>query len=149
MAGKLRNRNHPARRILYGSNVNDEMADIYLQVTPVHPGERAALMEHYKKYEFQSLIVGLTKSLDVYPDDPWILEGIAGCNVGLGKPKEAIAVLERRLKTGPTAVFPVVSLGMAVLASLARDALSQLLKCDPENWQLRSMCDELRSETSR
>jgi len=113
----LRNRNHPARRVVYGSNVSDEMADIYLKVTPAHPDQRAVLMEHYKKYELQSQIIGLTKSLDVYPDDPWILEGIAACDVGLESPGEAIEVLQRRLKTGPIAVFPVVSLGMALFAN--------------------------------
>ena len=112
----VRNRNHPARRVVYGSNVNDEMADVYLQVTAVHPDQRAVLMEHYKKYELQSQIVGLTKSLDIYPDDPWILEGIAACDVGLGKPNDAVAMLQRRLKTSPVAVFPVASLGMALCA---------------------------------
>jgi tetratricopeptide (TPR) repeat protein len=113
----LRNRSHPARRVVYGSNVSDEMADIYLQVTPVHPDQRAVLMEHYKEHELKSQIIGLGKSLDVYPDDPWILEGIAACDVGLERPGEAIAVLQRRLKTGSVAVFPVVSLGMAFFAN--------------------------------
>jgi tetratricopeptide (TPR) repeat protein len=102
---------------MYGSNVSDEMADIYLQVTAVHPDQRAVLMEHYKKYELQTQIVGLTKSLDIYPDDPWILEGIAACDVGLGKASDAVAILQRRLGTGPAAVFPVASLGMALFVS--------------------------------
>jgi Flp pilus assembly protein TadD len=113
----LRNRNHPARRVVYGSNVSDEMADIYLQVTPVHPDQRAVLMEHYKSYELRSQIIGLTKSLDIYPDDPWILEGIAACDVGLGKAREAVEILQRRLKTSPVAVFPIATLGMALFTN--------------------------------
>jgi hypothetical protein len=31
----IRNRNHPPRRVVYGSNVADEMADVYFQVTAV------------------------------------------------------------------------------------------------------------------
>ncbi len=112
-----RNRNRPARRVVYGSNVTDEMADVYLQVTPVHADQRAVLMEDFKKYELKSQLVGLRNSLAVYQDDPWVLEGIAACDVGLGKPKDAVAVLQRRLRTGPTAVFPIASLGLALSAS--------------------------------
>ena len=112
-----RNRNRPARRVVYGSNVTDEMADLYLQVTPVHADQRAVLMEDFKKYELKSQLVGLRNSLAIYQDDPWVLEGIAACDVGLGKPKDAVAVLQRRLRTGPAAVFPIASLGLALSAS--------------------------------
>ena len=68
-----RNRNRPARRVVYGSNVTDEMADLYLQVTPVHADQRAVLMEDFKKYELKSQLVGLGNSLAIYQDDPWVL----------------------------------------------------------------------------
>ena len=71
----LRNRNHPPRRVVYGSNASDEMADVYLQVTAVHADQRAVLMEHYKRYDLRSQIVGFRKSLELYPDDPWAQEG--------------------------------------------------------------------------
>jgi tetratricopeptide (TPR) repeat protein len=112
----LRNRSHPPRRVVYGSNVTDEMADVYLQVTPVHPGQRAALMEDYRRYDLAAQAAGYRKSLDLYPNDPWRQEGLAACYVGLGEPDKAAEILETRLITGPAAVFPVVSLGMAQLA---------------------------------
>ena len=34
----IRNRHHPPKRVVYGSNVVDEMADVYLQVTTVERG---------------------------------------------------------------------------------------------------------------
>jgi tetratricopeptide (TPR) repeat protein len=112
----VRNRNHPARRVVYGSNATDEMADVYLQVATVHADQRAVLMEHYKRYDLRSQVVGYQRSLELDPGNPWSQEGLASCYVGLGEPGKAVAILEQRLKTGPTAVFPVVSLGMALLA---------------------------------
>ncbi|HEX3726348.1 MAG TPA: tetratricopeptide repeat protein [Pirellulales bacterium] len=111
-----RNRSRPPRRVVYGSNVTDEMSDVYLQVTAVHADQRAVLMENYKRYELQSQLVGFRKSLELYPTDPWRQEAVAACCMGLGRPDDAITILEERLKTGPLAVFPVVSLGMALSA---------------------------------
>jgi tetratricopeptide (TPR) repeat protein len=65
----------------------------------------------------QSEIVGLGKSLELRPTDPWSREALAACYVALGKAGDAITILEERLKSGPIAVFPVVGLGMALLAS--------------------------------
>jgi tetratricopeptide (TPR) repeat protein len=113
----VRNRNHPARRVVYGSNVNDEMQDVYLQVTPVHEDQREVLMENYKRYELQSQVAGNTKSLEQYPDNTWSQEGLATAYVGLGEYQKAIEILNQRLKVVPLEVFPVVSMGMALLAS--------------------------------
>jgi tetratricopeptide (TPR) repeat protein len=113
----VRNRNRPAKRVVYGSNVNDEMADVYLQVTAVNADQRAALMEDYKQYDLKSQVAGYQRSLELYPDNPWSQEALATCFVGLGEPGKAIAILEKRIQEGPKAVFPVVSLGMAMLFS--------------------------------
>jgi tetratricopeptide (TPR) repeat protein len=113
----IRNRHRPPRRVVYGSNADDEMAEVYLQVTAVHADQREVLMENYKRYELQSQNIGHRKSLELYPDNSWSQEALATSYVGLGQPAQAIAILERRLKSGPKAVFPVVSLGMALLAN--------------------------------
>jgi tetratricopeptide (TPR) repeat protein len=123
-----RNRNHPARRVVYGSNAQDEMADVYLQVTAVHADQRAILMEDYKHYDLRSQLVGHRKSLELYPDDPWAQEAVAAAYVGQGEPAKAIPILEGRLKSGPKAVFPVVSLGMALLQSGKADSAEQHLR---------------------
>lgn len=114
--GNVRNRHHPARRVVYGSNADDEMADVYLQVTPVRADQRAALLENCRRYDMREQLVGYARSLDAYPDNPWLLEGLATCYVGLGDPGKAIATLEQRIRTGPAEVYPVVSLGMSLLA---------------------------------
>lgn len=132
----VRNRNHPPRRVVYGSNAEDEMADVYLQVTAVHPDQREVLMENHKRYELQSQVAAYSKSLEMYPDNTWSQEGLATAYVGLGEPSKAIGILEQRLKTGPPAVFPLVSLGMALLASgengRAEKQFNQATTMDPK-----------------
>jgi len=116
-ADNPRNRNHPPRRVVYGSNASDEMADVYLQVTAVRPDQRAALMEHYKRYDLASQITGYRRSLELNPNNALVEEALATCYVGNNQPREAVSILEARLKAGPPEVFPVVSLGMALLAA--------------------------------
>jgi tetratricopeptide (TPR) repeat protein len=64
-----------------------------------------------------------------------------------GKPAEAVAVLEQRLKTNPPAIFPVASLGMCLLASgdhaRAESELRRALAMDreyPLAWQGLGKC---------
>jgi Tfp pilus assembly protein PilF len=113
----IKNRSHPARRVGYGSNVTDEMADTYLQVTPVHPDQREALMEDYKRYELASQITGSLRTLALDPANTFSQEALAAYYTAQGQPQKAIPVLEARLKLGKREVFPVVSLGMALLAA--------------------------------
>jgi tetratricopeptide (TPR) repeat protein len=113
----VRNRHHPPERTVYGSNADDEMADGYLQATPVRPDERAVLVEHYQKYDRQLQIAGYRKAIEGHRDSKWDLEALATNYIGLGKPQEAIAILEQRLQIGQPAVYPLASLGMAYSAS--------------------------------
>ena len=113
----VRNRHHPPERTVYGSNAADEMQDVYLQVTAVHPDQRAALLEDFDAAEQKSKLVGYRKTLEVYPLDPWSREGLAACYLALGKPQDAVRELNERLKLGPAEVHTVAMLGMAQFAA--------------------------------
>jgi tetratricopeptide (TPR) repeat protein len=134
--GNPRNRQRPARRVAYGSNVVDEMADVYLQATPVRGDERAALMEDYKRYELKAQAIGYQRALSVHPDDPWSLEGLAACWFGLGEPKKGLAILESLVRAGKPSAFTLTSLGLALLAtgdaSAAEARLREALTLDKE-----------------
>jgi tetratricopeptide (TPR) repeat protein len=129
----VRNRRHPPTRVVYGSNAADEMADVYLQITAVHADERAAFLEDISAYETQSQIVGHQKTLDANPADPWSREGLAACYLKLGKPHEAIRLLEERLSLDCDSTFAKVALASAYLTSgdaprsekLVREVLSE------------------------
>ena len=115
--GNLRNRHHPPERTVYGSNAADEMEDVYLQVTAVRPGERAALIEDFEQTEHASKLVGFGKTIEKYPQDPWSREGLAASHLTLGKPQLAIHELEDRMKLGSAEVHSVAILGMAYFAA--------------------------------
>lgn len=135
-AANVRNRHDPPRRTVYGSNADDEMQDVYLQVVPVRADQRALLLEDYNEYERRSKLVGYRKTLELYPDDPWSREAMAGCYLGLGQPDKAVQLLEERLQLGPPEVHTVVALGMAWLAagdaSRAEELARQALAMDAE-----------------
>jgi hypothetical protein len=113
----VRNPHQPPERVVYGSNANDEMSDVYLQVTPVDPTQYAILEEHQKQAELQSKILGYGKTLELYPADMWSLEGLASCDVAAQQPAKAIQILTQHsqlLKVSPQAT---IILGMAYLAT--------------------------------
>jgi tetratricopeptide (TPR) repeat protein len=115
--GNQRNRHHPPERTVYGSNAADEMEDVYLQVTAVHPDERAALLEDFTHQEEQSKVVGFGKTIEMYPQDPWSREGLAASYISLGKADEAVRLLDERAKLGAPEVHSVALLGMAHFAA--------------------------------
>jgi tetratricopeptide (TPR) repeat protein len=134
-ADNLRNPNDPPRRVVYGSNADDEMADIYLQATPVDPLRRAVLLEHYNHYDLESKIAGYLKTLEVHPDDNWSREALASCYIVKKQPSDALRLLPELEDSGEEAVHSLVIRAMAYLANgehlHAQDLLRQALKQDP------------------
>lgn len=116
-ADNVRNRRHPPKRTVYGSNAADEMQDVYLQVTPVRADQRAVLLEDFEQAEQRSKLVGFRKTLEAYPEDPWSREGLAAAYLGLGQPREAVRLLEERIQLGSPEVHTSAILGMAKLAA--------------------------------
>ena len=64
-ATNVRNPHHPPQRVVYGSNANDEMSDVFLQVIPVDELQYAVLEEHQRRAELRSKIIGYRKTLEV------------------------------------------------------------------------------------
>jgi len=54
-----RNPNHPPRRVRYGPNSTDEMADLVVQVMPTHPRDRADLLERLNRKYYTAGMVSL------------------------------------------------------------------------------------------
>jgi tetratricopeptide (TPR) repeat protein len=124
----LRNPHQPPQRVVYGSNANDEMSDVYLQVTPVDPAQYAVLDEHQKQAELQSKIVGYCKTLELNPDDMWSLEGLASCYVAAQQPAKAIELLEQHPQLLNASTQATTILGMAYLATSDAPKAETLLR---------------------
>lgn len=134
-ADNVRNPHDPPERVVYGSSADDEMSDVYLQVTPVDPRRREVLLEDYNQYELDSKIVGYRKTLELHHDDPWSREGLASCYVAKKEASKAIALLDERQDSAAESVHSLVILGMAFLANgehlHAQDLLRRALDQDP------------------
>jgi tetratricopeptide (TPR) repeat protein len=113
----LRNPHQPPERVVYGSNANDEMSDVYLQVTPVDAAQYAVLEEHQKRAELHSKLIGYAKTLELYPNDLWSVEGLASCYVAAQQPAEAIRLLDQQPKSLKESPEASIILGMAYLAT--------------------------------
>ena len=131
-----RNSHRPPQRTVYGSNADDEMADVYVQATPVRADQRAVLMEDYGLRELRSKVVGYRKTLEFHPQDPWARESLGSCYVALGKPRKAIEILDKQLQLTPNALHSLVVLGMSHQAlgehERAEEHLRQALVVDPD-----------------
>ena len=113
----VRNRHHPPQRTVYGSNAADEMQDVYLQVTAVHPDERAALVEDFRQPKSRIEDRRLRQDAgNVSATTRGAAKVWPRATSALGKPHEAIRVLEERLKLGPAEIHSLAILGMAHLA---------------------------------
>ncbi|HEY6565831.1 MAG TPA: tetratricopeptide repeat protein, partial [Pirellulaceae bacterium] len=111
-----RNRHHPPKRVSYGSQADDEMADVYLQVVPTHADEREVLVEDFAQSELRSKIVGYGRTLESHPDDTWSYEGLAACHVSLGQPNRALEVLAAHPNFKSPSVYLMTQLGLTHLA---------------------------------
>lgn len=134
-SNNMRNPHHPPQRVVYGSQAEDEMGDVYLQITLVRDDQRAVLLEDYQHYEWRSRIAGYRHTLKQYADDPWSYEGLAVAYRALHQPAAAIEALLRRMTIPPESVHTLVSLGMAYLDAGDVDKAFELqqraLKIDP------------------
>jgi tetratricopeptide (TPR) repeat protein len=136
-ADNVRNPHNPPQRVVYGSNANDEMSDVYLQVTPVDPKQLAILAEHFNQVELDSKITGYKKSLELHPNDTWSIEALASCYIAKRRPGDAVELLEAETDLLVSSIQANVILGMAQLARQDFDAaekgLSGALAMDAQN----------------
>ncbi len=116
-AANVRNPNHPPQRVVYGSNADDEMSDVFLQVTPADPLQHAVLEEHQSQAELHSKIVGYQKTLQLHPGDRWSIEGLASCYLANHQPQLAITLLTARPQSLAESPQAQVVAGMAQVAA--------------------------------
>ena len=66
-ADNAKNPHHPPRRVVNGNKADDEMGNIFLQVTPCRSDQRARLVEDFHQRELRLWVVGHRKTLEQYP----------------------------------------------------------------------------------
>ena len=133
-AANPRNRHHPPVRVRYGSNADEEMADVYLQVVATEADEREMLVEDFKQYELKSKVIGFQRTLEGHPEDPFSREGLAASYVALGEPDKALAALTSYEAGAAESVYYLTHLGLVYATkgdhAKAEEVLRQALMKD-------------------
>lgn len=88
-AGNPRNPNHPPKLVRYGSQSSDEMAELWLQLLPVHAGDRTILAKDYNRKKFQVLADYAADFAREHPDDAQGRMKLGKVRLGQGRTAEA------------------------------------------------------------
>ncbi len=100
-AANPRNPNDPPRRVTYGPESDDEMADLILQVLPRNRAERQTLQDAYDTKRMRMEIAGLEQLTRVRPDDPGPHYNLAIALQALDRAGEAVAHYREALRLSP------------------------------------------------
>jgi tetratricopeptide (TPR) repeat protein len=140
-AENVRNPNEPPRRVLYGANSTDEMAEVMIQVLPADEAKRATLEADFERFRVDKAIVYRRKRLEDNPQDTASHSALASSYLYLGQPELAIPHLETALRIGPESAGLHQNLGYALRQAGRRDDSIR-------HYQRALALDPLSSETA-
>ncbi len=115
------NPSRPPRRVRFGSQSTDEMAELMLQVLPVDATDRPALVRDAAGHVARIVLAGSRLALAAAPDDAMLWERVGNDLVAVGRMDEAIRHLEQSLRIAPDRASAQYRMGTA-LAMIGRTA---------------------------
>ena len=113
-AGNRRNPSRPPRRVRFGPRSTDEMAELMLQVLPVDPADRPALVRDVRRHVAHIVLAGSTYALAAAPDDAALQERVGNDLVAVGQVQQAIRHLEEAVRLAPDRASAHYRLGTAL-----------------------------------
>lgn len=103
-ADNVRNPNKPPKRVRGGSQANDEMANLWLQVLPLEKGDQRAVLQDAL----------MRRLLEKYPEDFTANFNLGDLLLSQGKAAAAIPYFERAWKAQPQSALAATELGTAM-----------------------------------
>ena len=116
-----RNPSRPPRRVRFGPRSTDEMAELMLQVLPVDPADRPALVRDVSRHVAQVVLAGSRLALAADPDSAVLQERVGNDLFAVGQVSEAIRHLAAAVRIAPERASAHYRLGTA-LAMIGRTA---------------------------
>ena len=100
-AGNPRNPTRPPRHVRFGPRSTDEMAELMLQVLPIHPGDRPALVRDVAQHVARVVLAGSRRALAAAPDSALLQERVGNDLVAVGRLDEAVRHLQAAVRIAP------------------------------------------------
>jgi tetratricopeptide (TPR) repeat protein len=114
--GNVRNPSQPPRRVTWGQNSTDEMAELWLQVFPRTPQGLALLERDYLPKMTREDLVGFQQMLGRDPGNPRLHEAVAFYHMQLGRHGVALDHLRTSVRLDPDSAYGHYNLGTALIA---------------------------------
>jgi Tfp pilus assembly protein PilF len=136
----IRNPNHPSKRVRYGPQSSDEMAEIWLQLVPKSQQDLQTLVADYtRNYSTPDLITHFRDILKEHPEDAASRAKLGAALVTAGDTDQGMAELRRALELDSSLAIAHFNLG-ATLAQQGKitDAITEYqaaLKVDPDYYR--------------
>jgi tetratricopeptide (TPR) repeat protein len=96
-----RNPNKPPRRVVYGPNSTDEMAELWIQAVPARRQDLAVLQQELARKSIHDHVQGWEHLLRLNPGDASANAGLAAYHAANGDTARAIQHYERALESQP------------------------------------------------
>ena len=100
-AGNRRNPSRPPRRVRFGPRSTDEMAELMLQVLPVDPDDRPALVRDVARHVGHVVLAGSRQALAAAPGSASLHERVGNDLVAVGMLDPAVRHLEAAVRIAP------------------------------------------------
>ncbi len=120
-AGNPSNPSRPPRRVRFGPRSTDEMAELMLQVLPVDPADRPALVRGVSRHVAQIVLAGSRHALAAAPGSAALQERVGNDLFAVGQVGEAIRHLVAAVRIAPDRASAHYRLGTA-LATIGSSA---------------------------
>ena len=121
-AANVRNPHAPPRRVLWGPDSSDEMADVWIKVFAADETQRPALRRAAARKDLEIALDGFRKRIELEPDVAAWPQRLALALLNLGRGREALPLLEAGLQRFPDDAGLRYDLGLAASAAGRPDA---------------------------
>jgi hypothetical protein len=136
---KVQNPNNPPKRVTYGLNTTDEMAELWLQVLPRNPREREILAKDFSEYLTRTLVEYYTSSLQTNPNDAGVHTKLGRALIYQGRIPEALEHLRTAVRLNPEDDKAHYDLGFIYLRLgkliEAQQAFETVIRIRPDDYQ--------------
>jgi Flp pilus assembly protein TadD/mono/diheme cytochrome c family protein len=115
-AANPRNPSSPPKRVRYGGQSSDEMANLWMQVEPANPRDLSLLRSHYDRKSAERDLEGFAMLARERPGHAGIRRALGAAYLRLGRVDEALPTLREAVRLEPRDATARYNLGHVLLA---------------------------------